>query len=278
MRYAYKVLLNVSFNHTYFSSKVFAGMAFTPSSSTQLLFLNNGLLYKAYAGGFRILFDTNFNGNERSREDLISEIFDCKFNASITDKSFYNYTEIESDDISKKIFHFYNTAADETKLRESLHSNDFVSENDLKPSNEFPEPYFVKPFAVLDLRIAPGLPENYTISFKAKETIWRYVLMSEDLQSLKNPAILDSTGTEPFEGPELLNFSGISGLAFRSKQSISFTERSTQNFQLVENYDSETGRYKVVMRALPKANPELITLIKSDNILENNNYSEIFIN
>ena len=103
-------------------------------------------------------------------------------------------------------------------------------------------------------------------------------MMSEDLQSLNNPAILDSTGTEPFEGPELLKFSGTSGLAFKSKQAISFTETSTQNFQLVENYDSETGRYKVVMRALPKANPEMITLIKNENTLENNNYSEIFIN
>ena len=278
MRYAYKVLLNVSFSHTYFLSNVFAGMAFTPSSSTQLLFLNNGLLFKGYSGGFRILFDTNFNGNERSREDLISEILDCKFNASLIDRSFYNYTEIESDDISKKILHFYNAATDEAKLRDSVHSSDFVSENDLKPFNEFPEPYFVKPFAVLDLRIAPGLPENYTISFKAKETIWRYVLMSEDLLSLNNPAILDSTGTEPFEGPELLKFSGTSGLAFKSKQAISFADRSAQNFQLVENYDADTGRYKVVMRALPKANPEIITLIKSDNTLENNNYSEIFIN
>ena len=278
MRYAYKVLLNVSFNHTYFSNKLFAGLAFTPSSSTQLLFLNYGLFFKTYPGGFRIVFDTNFNGSTRNREDLISDILECKFNASLTDTSFYNYTEIEGTDISKKILHFYNAAAGEVKLRDSVHSGEFVSASDLKLINEFAEPYFVKPFAVLDLRLAPGLPENYTISFKAKETIWRYVLMSEDLQSLNNPAILDSTGTEPFEGPELLKFSGTSGLAFKSKQAISFTEISTQNFQLVENYDSETGRYKVVMRALPKANPEMITLIKNENTLENNNYSEIFIN
>lgn len=277
MRNAFEVLLNISFNHTYFASKLFAGMVFTPSANTQLLFLNNGLFLKAFPGGFRIVFDSNFNGSIRSREDLISEILDCKFTASLTDKRFYNYTEIESADIGKKIFHFYN-AADEAKLRDSLHSGDFVSESDLKLINEFTEPYFVKPFAVLDLRLAPGLPESYTISFKAKETIWRYVLVSEDLQSLNNPAILDSTGAEPFEGPELLRFSGTSGLAFKSKQAISFTERNAQNFQLVENYDAESGRYKVVMRALPKADPEMISLIKSDNTLENNNYSEIFIN
>jgi len=278
MRNAFEVLLNVSFNHTYFASKVFAGMVFTPTASTQLLFLNNGLFYKAFPGGFRIVFDSNFNGSIRSREDLISDILECKFIASLTDKSFYNYTNIECVDISKKILHFYNVSADEAKLRDSVHSGDFVSESDLKLVSEFTEPYFVKPFAVLDLRLAPGLPESYKISFKAKETIWRYILMSEDLQSLNNPAILDNTGTEPFYGPELLKFSGISGLAFKSKQAISFTERSAQNFQLVENYDAESGRYKVVMRALPKANPEMISLIESENRLENNNYSEIFIN
>lgn len=278
MRYAYKVLLNVSFSHTYFSNKVFTGLAFTPSSATQLLFLNNGLFFKSYPGGFRIVFDTNFNGSSRTREELISFIIDCRFTASLIDNNFYNYTAIETNDISKKVFHFYNSTAGETSLNTSIHSGDFVAESDLKPVAEFAETYFVKPFAILDILIAPGLPESYTLNFKAKETIWRYVLMSEDLLSLNNPAILDSTGTEPFEGPELLKFSGTTGLAFKSKQAISFADRSAQNFQLVENYDADTGRYKVVMRALPKANPAMISLINSDNTIENNNYSEIFIN
>ncbi len=278
MKYAYEVLVNVSFNHTYFGSKVFAGLAFTPSTSTELLFLNNGLLFKAYPGGFRIVFDTNFNNSSRSRKDLISDVLDCRFNAALTDNSFYNYTAIEGTDISKKVFHFHNTAADDNLLKISVHSGEFVSESDLKPIAEFADPYFVKPFAILDLKLAQGLPETYSLNFKARETFWRYVLMSKDLQSLNNPAILDSTGSEPFEGPELLKFSGTTGLVFKSKQAISLTERSIQNFQLVENYDAESGRYKVIIHSLPKANPEMITLIKSNNTLENNNYSEIFIN
>jgi len=278
MRYAYEELVNVSFNHTYFASKVFAGLAFRPSSSTELLFLNNGLLFKSFHGGFRIVFDTNFNNSIRSREDLISDVLDCRFNATLSDNNFYNYTDIEGTDISKKVFHFCNTAAGDTLLKISVHSHDFVSESDLKPIAEFADPYFVKPFAILDLKLAQGLPESYSLNFKARETFWRYVLMNEDLQSLNNPAILDSTGSEPFEGPELLKFRGTSGLVFKSKQAISLTERSIQNFQLVENYDAESGRYKVIIHSLPKANPEMITLIKSNNTLENNNYSEIFIN
>jgi hypothetical protein len=278
MKYAYEVLVNVSFSHTYFSNKVFAGLVFTPSSSTQLLFLNNGLVFKQNNGGFTIAFDTNFNGEKRSREDLISGVMNCRFNAVLNDLRFYNYTAISGTDISKKIFHFHNLKDDESTIKTSLQADEFVSENDLKAIADFDETYFVKPFAILDLRIAPELPENYSLNFKSKETIWRYILLGEHLQSLNNPSILDNTGAEPFEGPEWLKVSGTNGLAFRSKQAISLSDSSIQNFQLVENFDAATGRYKVIMRALPKANPESITLIKDENTIANNNYSEIFIN
>jgi hypothetical protein len=278
MRNAYEVLLNVSFNHTYFLSKRFAGMDITPSSSTELLFLNNGLVFKTNYDGFTIAFDTNFYGLKRNREDLVSNLLNCRFIVTLKDTGFYNYTAIGGTDISKKVFHFYNAKEDSEGLNKTLHAEEFVSENDLKAIADFDETYFVKPFAILDLRLAPELPESYSLNFKARETIWRYILMGEHLQSLNNPAIIDSNGTVPFEGPELLKFSGTKGLAFRSKQTISLSESSNQNFQLVENFDAETGRYKVVMRSLPKANPELITLIKGDITIENNNYSEIFIN
>jgi len=278
MKYAYEVLVNISFSHTYFSNKVFAGLVFTPSSSTQLLFLNYGLLFKPNYGGFTIAYDANFNGEKRSREEVVSSIVDCRFTATLNDFNFYNYTAIAEKDISKKVFHFYNAVDDNEVLNKSLHSEEFVSEYDLKNIADFDETFFVKPFAILDLKIAPELLENYSLNFKAKETIWRYILMGEHLQSLNSPAIIDNNGKEPFDGPEHLKFSGTQGLAFRSKKAISFSETSVQNFQLVENFDIETGRYKVVMRALPKANPALITLIKDENTIANNNYSEIFIN
>ena len=216
MKYAYKVLVNVSFSHTYFSNKVFAGLVFTPSSSTQLLFLNNGLLFKQNYGGFTIAFDTNFNGEKRSREEFISSIINCRFIATLNDFNFYNYTAVAEIDISKKVFHFYNAIDDNEVLNKSLHSGEFVSEYDLKNIADFDETYFVKPFAILDLKIAPDLLENYSLNFKAKETIWRYILMGEHLQSLNSPAIIDNNGKEPFDGPEYLKFSGTKGLAFRA--------------------------------------------------------------
>lgn len=278
MRYAYEVLLNVSFNHTYFANKVFEGLVVEPTSSTLLLFKNYGLLFRSNPGGFQIIFDSNFNGNKRSREDLLSAKLDCRFNVKLNDPNFYNYTAIDCEDISNKVFYFYNTTVNETILKSSVHTSEFVSEYDMKPIADLNESYFVKPFAILDLRLSTGLPEIYSLNFKARETIWRYILINKDLQTLNSPAILDNSGNEPFEGPELLEIDGADGMAFKSRHAISLAENSVLNFQLVENYDALSGRYKVVMRSLPKANPEMITLIKSRNKLENNNYSEIFIN
>jgi len=275
---AYAELVDISFMHTYFINNVFESLTFKPSSSTELLLLNHGLVYRIYPGGFRIFYDTNFNNKERNREELFSDKIDCRFNVSLTDSSFYNYTSMEVTDIRKKVFHFYNTDEKSGQLKNMIQSGEYVSEIDLKPISEINEPDFKKPFAIIDLRLSLGLPDSYIINFKAKETIWRYILMGEHLQSLIKPAIIDNNGNETFEGPDLLIFNGNKGLAFKSKSFIRFSQRSLHNFQLVENYDSETGRYKVVIRALPQANPDMITLIKGDNKLENKNYSEIFIN
>lgn len=277
MKYAFKVLVNVEFNHNYFSSNIFQSLTVEPTAATQKLLLNNGLLYKAYPGGFRILYETNFNGTARSRESYLEDILHCSFKLNLNDKSFYNYTALDNSDISKNVFYFQNVLHGSDGLRPSLHAEEFVSSNDLKPLNETPEQYFIKPFAILDLQLAPELPENYSLKFKAKETIWRYILLSDDLKSLDKPAVIDHAGTDLFNGPQVLQFHGIEGIVFSSKKPISFAERSIQNFQLVENYDPDTGKYKVLMRALPQANPDLITSI-TDNNLENNNYSEIFIN
>ena len=277
MKYAYQVLLNVTFNHTYFSDGIFRSLSVEPTAATHKLLLNNGLLFKAYSGGFRILFETDSNGSNRTRESYLKDNLSCSFKLSLNDKSFYNYTALEPSDISKSIFYFSNILAGNESLRDSLHTGEFVATKDLRALNENTEQYFTKPFAILDLTLSSELPELYSLKFKAKETIWRYILLGDDLKSLDKPAVIDHTGTDLFDGPQKLQFHGNEGIAFSSKTPISFSEKSIHNFQLVENYDSETGRYKVLMRALPHANPALITLI-DNNDLENNNYSEIFIN
>lgn len=277
MKYSFEKLVTVAFNHSYFSNGVFGGLSIEPTDATSRQLLNNGLLLKMFNGGFHILYDVHFAGTERTREDVLKEPVMCDFVIRLTDNSFYNYTEPVDGDINTSIYFFHNTAADGKSLKKSLHRDKYVNAKDLLPLTELTERFFVRPFGKLELELSAALQENYTVTFKAKETYWRYILVSDDLTQLNSPAILDSVNSELFEGPETLPVRGKDTLAFRSKNPISFSQNPVHTFQLVDNYDPETGRYKVVMRALPTADPGHISRIDLNSNIRNLNYSEIFI-
>lgn len=277
MRYAFEILVSVSFNHSYFSTQNFGGLSIEPSEETSRMLLNHGLMIKQFSGGFHILFDKNFAGSEREKATVLKDNILCQFTLRLNDRNFYNYTEPVEGDINTSIYYFHNTFKSSPNLKKSLHSDKYVSAKDLQPMENFEAKYFVKPFGLLELQLSEGLEETYSVTFKAKETYWRYILVSEDLKSLNSPAILDSASSEFFEGPETLPVRGKDTLAFRSKNPISFNQKARNIFQLVDNYDAETGRYKVVMRALPSADPNNITLIDSSTSTRTLNYSEIFI-
>ncbi len=275
MKYSFETLVSVSFYHSYFSNQAFGGFIIEPSKSTSHELLNNGLLLKKYSGGFHILYDSNFAGSARSREDVLKTPLTCQFILRLGDKGFYNYTEPVEGDINRSIYYFHNTFGNGPGLKRSLHSDKYVTVKDLFPLDSFGEKFFVKPFAKLDLTLSEDLETIYSITFKAKETYWRYILVSDDLRSLNSPAIIDSENLEFFEGPEKLPVKGKEMIAFRSKSPISFSQDAKNIFQLVDNYDAGSGRFKVVMRALPSADPNNVTLIESNT--RNLNYSEIFI-
>lgn len=277
MKYAFDTLVSVSFNHSYFSNQKFVGLSFEPSNLTSRTLLNHGLMLKPMEGGFHILFDKNFAGGTRGKAEVLKENILCQFTLRLNDRSFYNYTEPVDGDISKSIYYFHNTFKGSSNVKKSLHSDKFVSSNELLSMDDIEEKYFVKPFAKLDLQLSDGLEETYSITFKAKETYWRYFLVSDDLKSLKSPAIVDSANLEFFEGPETIPIRGKDALAFRSKNLISFNQIAKNIFQLVDNYDADSGRYKVVMRSLPSADPNNITLIDPNTNHRTLNYSEIFI-
>lgn len=277
MKYAFEPLVSISVYHTYFSDGAFGGFVPEPAGPASRDLLNHGLLFKRHTNGFHILFDTNFNGNIRSREDVLSDGISCRFILRLNDQGFYNYTQAGEGDINRSVYYFHNTLKDDPGVKNTLHSDQYVNMKDLFPLDSFEDRYFVRPFAILDLKLSEGLEPAYSIRFKAKETYWRYILISDELKSLNSPAIIDGGSSEFFEGPEKLQVRGRDTLAFVSKNPISFSQNSGNIFQLVDNYDAGSGRYKVVMRALPSANPDHITVIDSDTNSKNLNYSEIFI-
>jgi hypothetical protein len=277
MKYAFEPLVSVYFRHNYFSNGIFEGLKPGLSGPASREFLNKGLLLKLFNGGFHVLYDMNFANEVRGRDDVLKESISCRFILQLDDRTFYNYTESAGEDISKSIYYFSNTVNDGLRPGNALHHGDYAGAADLLPLEEVGDTFFARPFAILDLKLSEGLETRYTLNFRAKETYWRYILMPENFSSLNNPAILNSGNSEVFDGPETLPVNGKDTLAFISKSPISFSQDPAHIFQLVDNYDAETGRYRVVMRALPIADPGHITLIRSDTNTKNLNYSEIFI-
>src|SRR5690606_38587503 len=109
MKYSFELLVSISVHHTFFSDGAFGGFAIEPFGSTSREMLNHGLLFKRHNNGFHILFDTNFNGNIRNREDVLNDGLLCRFILRLNDKGFYNYTQAEEGDISRSIYYFHNT-------------------------------------------------------------------------------------------------------------------------------------------------------------------------
>lgn len=278
MKYAFETLVNVFFYHSYFSGEIFQGFQINPDKNTSRDMLNYGILLKPFSGGFRLLYDTSFAGGIRSRQEMLKENITLGFALKLNDPEFYNYTAVVERDITRTIYYFNNNS-EKANTSKSLHMEEYVSEKDVYQLDQFEDQYFVRPFAKLDMQLNLQLADTYSIKFKARESYWRYILLGEHLQNLSSPAVVDSASSEFFEGPFRLPVRGKEAIAFRSKEPISFSQNIRNNFQLVENYDPQSGRYKVVMRALPAPEPGHINLLEpGSDIKDQRNYSEIFIN
>jgi len=96
------------------------------------------------------------------------------------------------------------------------------------------------------------LKESLSKSFKDIATYWCYVLITDDLRRLVNPAVINKETNEAFNGPETIWLNGIGLIrAFFSTAPVLHSESSGNNIQLVEHYNASSDEYTVVIPALP---------------------------
>jgi len=270
MRSAFDILTKVNFSHSYFYDGVFNGFSIQATDNTNRILQNHDLIMKPFNGGFYILFDQNFAGSTRTREDVLSEKLTLDFTLVLTDSLFYNYTDAAPAQIDQSIYFFNNSL----NSAGSIHSADFVSEKDVQPLTFFAEQFFVKPFAKLILALNNEVQNDYTIKFNAKSTYWRYILMSNYLQELNNPAIIDTDSTNAFGAPSKVDLPGNQQVnAFTSGKALQLSQRPAKAFQLAENYESGSSKYKVVIRSLPYPDIKAISGLPNST----SNFSDIFI-
>ena len=264
MQSAFDILTKVNFSHSYFSDGVFNRFSISPTDATYKILKNHDLILKFFNGGFYILYDKNFAGTTRTTEDLMAEKLTLNFTLTLTDSLFYNYTAGVPAQIDQSIYLFNNSL----NTAGSLHANDFVSADDVQPLSFFTEQFFVKPFAKFILAINSGLQAQYTIKFNARSTYWRYILMGDYLQQLNKPAIIDNTNAGTFGAATKIDIPGqAQANAFISGDVLPLSQRPAKIFQLAENYEPGSSKYKVVIRSLP--NPDIMGVSGLSNSASN---------
>lgn len=273
----YNILFGITITHSYFPDEIARGFSLVPDDATRHLMLRLGLVFRSSGNRFSVFFDAQFAGNSRLREEVLMNTATLVFHLSNNDALFLNYTgNIEPVNMSKAVFLFSNLTGG-GELRDGLINAQAVSTADMITTDQMEEPAFTKPFGQVRVRLHAGLHELLTIPFQSKATFWRYILTSEHLKTLVNPAIIHKDTKQAFLGPEVLVLPDQrEALVFRSATPVQMSALPNKSFQLLENYEPVSGRGRVIMNMMPNPNNSTINLLPGSGT-EKLNYSEIFL-
>lgn len=280
MEFRFDILVTVNFRHAYYPGGRFTAIRVKPDDSAAETLQRLGLLFKPFEDGFRILYDTHFAGRQRSKEEVTNEAARLRFHFFVNDQAFFNYTANLQDDISSLVFYFSNAAAgDGPPLPPGLlHPQPAVSGGDQVPAARFSGQFFSKPSGIVDLELRKGMEGSYSVNFSARATFWRYILVGDHLKALNSPAILDEAEKEDFDGPANIRLpDNREAQVFTSRAVISLSGGKGRVFRLVENYGQGTGKYRVVVGALPSPDVGVISAAGRLAGDVQKEFSEIFI-
>lgn len=279
MNIEFDILFTLQLKHNYFADGKLKKVAIDITPGTKIKLNNNGLLFKPFNDGFRILYDKNFAGQKRTREMALDGITVLRFHLTLNDSDFFNYTGGISKEIISNLFYFHNIPGTSPQSFSStvLHEEELVTDSNLVSESRFTDLPLNKPFGVLDVRLNEDLSPLLTIHFGEKKTYWRYVIAGNHLLNLKSPAILGEEVN--FVGPERIVLPDArEAITFESPAPISLKQSYNQLFRLVENYNKEDSKYKIILKSLPVPDIRTISALPKEESIKENTYSEIFIN
>lgn len=261
-------MFNVLWLHDFYAGAMPSLFNVKPDEETLHLMKRYQLVYKTYANSLSVLFDQSLTQTEDTREAFLQQPLLLTFFLYCNDPYLQNYTDaLQNFQVRRQVLHFYNGNDD------LLHKATSVSGLDVAPAEFFlPDLLGPVPMAVIEIRLKPGMPMDLQIRFKSLATIWRYVVVTTHLKQLNAPAVINKESKEPFIGPESLVLpDNRQAVCFRSRVPIRLAYRCSQSFQLVDNYDEVTKKYKVVLQSLPV--PDVTRL----SVISRERYSEIII-
>lgn len=127
--------------------------------------------------------------------------------------------------------------------------------------------------------IDEGLPIpqfNFDISFNARETYWRYMLVSKYIKGLEKSVILQDNKKADFKGPmEMILPNGQVAQMFESANPLKLFEFSPHAFQLSRKNGQQNASEKILMKRLPI--PAIDSLRSQQDKNNNNFFSDIIV-
>jgi hypothetical protein len=248
-----------------------------PTEDTITLLAKLFLLFKQTEDGFTLLFNSLIYGRKREKQEVVESGAVLHFYLVNTDSYFMQYTDqLDRFQPGKSLLHFTNQFADHLLHPEPFASDALITGEQLLPEQLF---FSTRPFAVVSLHLAALTLPAYTIQFAARATYWRYILAATYLQQLEKPLVIGKQDKIPFQGPQYITLpDNTKAICFVSNDKIPFSETPGREWQLVEQYDAATGKYKVVKKALPA--PDLQHLSVIDQTVDTaslRSYSEIIL-
>jgi hypothetical protein len=289
-------LVRVVFEHDYYGDRLFQWLTAAPSPRTAVEMRKRDILFRQAQGGFSLFFN-----QRETRSQVLAAPFSLRFHLALNDPDFYNYTDLSAGvpptgavvpadvpaastvapadaapptaaplpaaRISQSVFLFYNMPGNPVSDKgiPLLHGGPVVASTDLCDGAQVIPGVSAKPFGILVIDLGPDLPECYGIRFSARSTHWSYILVSDHLRGLDRPAIIDTAGQESFTGPRPVVLpDNRDALSFTSLNPIALRFSGGKRFKLVEQFDPDPAKSKVILGALPLPGVSVISHALAD--------------
>ena len=261
---AYRLLFNVSIEHTYFPDLSCKSLVFVPTHSSASLLNKTGLLLRPSKSRISIFCEEN-------KMDILQlhaqDDFILTFKVFSKDPYFSSYTLPSAKNDNMVLCFSNQQITEDPEGKQRLHRDAYVSELDYQDmasaqlSDAFePKDYLVKPCFVIQMRVtadAQGLcaktldeaERSFVIRYATNQTFWKYYILGDLAKRKIYIADLDNQ----IEFDELSDASlpgGHSGKVLQSLSAMPMQEMSGRRFQL-----RETGSIgdKVLIKRLPNA-------------------------
>lgn len=270
-------LTTITITHGYFAGNIPTVLALEPDDATRHDMLRLGLMSRIQGNRLVIFYDAVFAGTPRSREQVLANDLRLVFTMQCTDPNFFGYTSVpDLKPLSNYLFLFTNQPIGSQTIRDTLQANPYAGAEELVALGDLDQTFFSKPFGQVRVHLHAGLSDQLQISFGVNETYWRYVLTSPHLKELISPAIIHAETREAFIGPENLVLpDNREALVFRSVAPIPITAVPNKNLQLVEHFEPETGKGRIVIGVMPNPSPGSYSMLGLQE--EGKKYSEVFL-